>query len=826
MLWVFLIVAVTAWAAPLELVKEGRSRYRICVGQEASPSERHAADELQRFLAEMSGAKLPIVTEARGGRLILVGNSGVTDRLRVSVTPGEVGAEGFRLKTVGRHLLIAGGRQRGTMYGVYVLLEKLGCRWFTPEVSRVPKMRTIRVGPLDEVQKPAFEYREPFFTEAFDADWAARNKVNGNSMQLDEPRGGKVSYYPFVHSFYRLIPPEKYFQDHPEYFSLIDGQRRVERGQLCLSNPEVLRVGTEALLKWIEEQPGATIYSVSQNDWEGWCECDHCRRIEEEEGGAHSGPVLRFVNALAAAVEKKHPDKLIDTLAYWYTEAPPLKVRPRRNVRIRLCPIGTCQAHPYEQCPHDAYFMKNLRAWSRITSQLYIWHYNTNFSHYLMPFPDFDELAADIPMYQRHGVVGLFLEGAYPEGGGGENAELRSYVMARLLWDTKADVERAVSEFMEGVYGKAAAAMRQYFELLHREVRLPPRGEGRHFWIYGVPDFSSGFLVQAREAFRRVEAAAENDAVRARVRKARLPIEYLELLGAKEFSMRGHSYAPADLAGVRQRFEALMAALRSFGITSIHEGVELAGDEQEFQARIRPYRVEILEDAGLRVVVAPELSGRIIGMTDKRKSFDLLRRPHPGERGYPDAGGLAVSVYPDWHSRSRYPVDWKLESASGARALTLAGASPNGLKLRHRIWREGEDARVLTETTVENTSAAAIDAALVWRVESDPGCDYRDVEVRFRARDGTVVERALARPEEQPSGSESYTGGRMPQGEWSVVNRRSGASFRAAVFEDAARANLSWTAKAQKRVTLEVWSAPRKLEPGERLQLRGAYGVY
>jgi len=268
-----------------------------------------------------------------------------------------------------------------------------------------------------------------------------------------------------------------------------------------------------------------------------------------------------------------------------------------------------------------------------------------------------------------------------------------------------------------------------------------------------------------------------------------------------------------------------MADLRGFGVTSIHEGVELAGDEQESQARIKPYRIETLEDAGMRVVVAPELSGRIIAMTDKRKSFELLRRPSPGERGYPDVGGLAVSVAPDWHTRTRYPVSWTLESVSGTRELVLAGLAPNGLKLRHRIWRGGDEIRVFTETTLENTSAAAIDAALLWRVEADPGGDYRDVEVRFQTRDGSMVERTLVRLEEQPSGSESYIGGRLPQGEWFVANRQSGATFRGAVFE-AARVNLSWTAKAQKRVTMEGWSAPQKLAPGERLQLRGYYGVY
>ena len=125
---------------------------------------------------------------------------------------------------------------------------------------------------MNELHKPAFEYREPYFSEAADRDWAARNKMNGVLMKLDAATGGKVRYYPFVHSFNALVPPEKYFRGHPEYFSLIDGKRRAERSQLCLTNPDVLRVGVESVERWIADHPEATIFSVSQNDWTGWCE--------------------------------------------------------------------------------------------------------------------------------------------------------------------------------------------------------------------------------------------------------------------------------------------------------------------------------------------------------------------------------------------------------------------------------------------------------------------------------------------------------------------------------------------------------------------------
>jgi hypothetical protein len=297
--------------------------------------------------------------------MVLVGNSAALRALKLNIPFRDLGPEGFILRTAGPHLVIVGGQRRGSMYGVYTFLEKLGCRWFAVGVSRIPRIRTVTVPIMNEVQKPAFEYREPFFSEAADRDWAARNKMNGVLMKLDAATGGKVQYYPFVHSFNALVPPEKYFRDHPEYFSLIDGKRRAERSQLCLTNPDVLRVGVESVERWIAEHPEATIFSVSQNDWTGWCECDNCRRVEQEEGGTHSGPLLRYVNALAAEIERKHPDKLIDTLAYWYTEDPPAKVRPHANVRIRLCPIGVCEAHPYGQCSRSAYFVKNLNAWSK-----------------------------------------------------------------------------------------------------------------------------------------------------------------------------------------------------------------------------------------------------------------------------------------------------------------------------------------------------------------------------------------------------------------------------------------------------------------------------
>jgi len=822
---------MNATREPLTLVKQGKSTYSICVSEKASPSEKHAAEELQKFIEEMSGARLPILADAENpeGDLVLVGNSKLFQPLDSRIPFERLGSEGFVLRTAGNRVLIVGGRQRGTMYGVYTFLEKLGCRWFARDLSVIPRKSTLIVEPLDEMQKPAFEYRESSFREALEKDWAARNKMNGSSMNLDESTGGNVQYYPFVHTFYPILPPDKYFREHPEYYALVDGQRRSENAQLCLTNPHVLQLTVKTVLEWIEQHPEASIYSVSQNDCEGWCECDNCRRVEQEEGGAHSGPILRFVNAVAIEVGKNHPEKLIDTLAYWYSEAPPLHARPLPNVRIRLCPIGACEAHAYENCKDDAYFLHHLRGWSAITNQLYIWHYVTNFSHYLLPFPDFDELAADIPMYRKNGVVGIFLEGDYSEGGGGENAELRSYVIARLLWNPSVEVNKIIDEFMAAYYGMAARPMRAYFDLLHRQVRPAPQGKGQHMWIYtnpGAPYLSEGFLAQATELFHEAETAAGDDVTRMRISKARLSISYVRLMHAKAFQVRDGSYAPDNLEQLKENFQSFMNDVRSFGITELHESSKLAEDEEDFSKYIKPYHVATLENAFLRVDVAPELNGRIIRIMDRQTGYDMLRRPDPGEQSYPDVDGLNVSVYSDYLAASPYEAKWELEPQTEPTELRLTGTYANGLKAR-RVIRLRKDASVAqTETTLENGGASALEVVLQSQCVVGPRSMDQSI-LSFRRQDGKTAEQRLIEPGQEAQGSKVYDGSEQPDGEWKLLEAGSDpVVVNRFPTKQVSRCFASWTGKTENAVTLGIWSAKRALAPGETLKLEADYGIH
>jgi hypothetical protein len=518
--------------AGLILAENGEAKAAIVVGANAPPSTRYAAEELQRFLKEITGASFDLITDAepvRSAEIIVGGNDRMYD-LNLSVDFQRLGAEGYVLLTKGKHLVIAGGEPRGTLYGVYGLLEDhLGCRWFTPAVSTIPKAATLTVEYLDELRIPALEYREPFVMDCFDGDWCARNRMNSSTGRLEPKHGGKVNYFGFVHTFDQLVPPATHFDTHPEYFALVDGKRVKDRTQLCCTNDDVVRLVIEEVRKRMREHPEATVFSVSQNDWANYCTCDKCAALSAAEG-SEMGPMLYLVNSVARAVRDEFPDKLIDTLAYQYTRKPPKTMVPEPNVIIRLCSIECDFSHPFEEraTKDNKTFCDDLEQWAQVSRRLWVWNYNTSFSHYLAPFPNLRVRGPNIRYMIKNNVRGIFEQDVYTTMNGEFNG-LSGYLGAKLLWNPQYDEDRAINEFLEGVYGKAAMPIRLYLDLIHDAVKDPKTNMG--IWI--GPDFRAftpEMLARGGELFDAAEkAVADEPETLERVRAARLSLDYTQI---------------------------------------------------------------------------------------------------------------------------------------------------------------------------------------------------------------------------------------------------------------------------------------------------------
>ena len=524
------------------LFSNQKSDYQIVVDKRASESENWAASELQHWIEEVSGVKIPLENTVANisGPAIYIGYNEKVKKLASSTRPDSTD-ESFRYFNTGADIFIYGGSQRGTMYGVMSFLEnEMGCRWYTPGFAVAPEKTEYIFERLNHSEKPGIRVRNDFYFEAFNPIWAARNRMNGTlGFDKTTPQPGGTENYWSVHTFYPLMPPAEFYDKHPEYYSLIDGKRIHERAQLCLSNPYVLKIIKERIKKRMTESPEYLIYDVSQNDWYNPCQCDNCQKIAKSFGG-ESGIIIWFVNQVAESVEKEFPDKFIGTLAYQYTRKSPINIKPRSNVVVRLCSIECCFSHDFETCPENQSFLTDLKGWSAISPHMYIWDYVVNFSHYIMPYPNFYVLQQNIKTLQKNNSIGIMEQAAY-QSRGGEFAELRAYLISKLLWNPDCNVEQVIDDFMYGYYGRAGQFVREYFDYLHSRVKPET-----HIHLGLSPDdvlFSGNFMPEAEAIFRKAEKVADNPEILRRVEMAELPLLYLKCRQIPELAVYDGTYA-------------------------------------------------------------------------------------------------------------------------------------------------------------------------------------------------------------------------------------------------------------------------------------------
>lgn len=560
---------------PLNLSQAGQAQATIVVGSQASEAEQHAAAELAHFLKLISGATYEVTSDAPPDRTCLFVGKQAARLASEEISTEGLGKDGILLQSTDRGLVLTGDTGRGTLYAVYTFLEdQLGCRWWSSQASTIPKQPGLTIKRMNLRFVPTLEYREVYWTDAIrSGDWSARNKCNGNGHRLEAKHGGRERYQGFVHTFYALIPPDKYFKDHPEWFSEIKGQRKHERAQLCLSNEDMRKELVKNLKENLRANPAATIASVSQNDWHGYCQCEACAAIDKEEGSP-AGSLLRFVNAVADDIKTEFPHVAISTLAYQYTRKPPKQVRPRDNVIIRLCSIECSFAEPLS-AERNAKFRDDIMGWSRICDRLYIWDYTTNFRHYFRPHPNLRSLGPNVKFFTMNGVKGIFEQGAYTSLGA-EMAELRAWVLAKLLWNPKLDAQALIDEFLVGYYGPAAPHISNYLDIMHNTIAKT--GD----YLGCLPSYKSPvpkFLLFEPLAQGWIELKAAETAVKSnpellsRVKLAQLPVLYCFMRQWKPMQNRAQQIGipwPLDpsIDAVHNQF---MDTAKAHGVTRLNE---------------------------------------------------------------------------------------------------------------------------------------------------------------------------------------------------------------------------------------------------------------
>ena len=533
--------------AGLPLAAKGRALVSIVVNSAgAIPAEKTAAKELAAYLTKLTGATFATVEEAAwsgGTPAIYVGDTALAHKLGLDAKG--LWPEEAVLKTVAGNLVLTGGQPRGTLYAVYDLLENtLGVRWYTPWAEQVPQVDLCAIPSLDRRVRPHFMFRshythlgDPRFFPAEPWQWFnAHNRINNGGGQ-GAVLGGEVQYGGRIsggHGFAPYLPVDKYFKDHPEYYSMRDGKRVTANGvdgnHACLTNPEVLKIIIAEVKKDIQEDPDALCYTVAVNDGGNptICDCPRCREVARQYGATEerctdAGLLLWFVNQVADAIREEHPDKFIRTLAYNPTGKPPRNIRARDNVIVQVCVGAQCEL-VWLPRGSDSSGPKALRAWAPFATHLWLWDYACP-CYYAPAFfrPLTWKMDEQMKFCQFLGSPdGMFQENEFmfEDSIFTQFYEMNMWIYARLCQDPAADVNGLIADFLNGYYGAAGPALQQYVDAIHARL---PRFQYRFF------DYA--FMSTAQNLFDQAEAAVKHDAERlGRVRDLRLQLDLAALV--------------------------------------------------------------------------------------------------------------------------------------------------------------------------------------------------------------------------------------------------------------------------------------------------------
>jgi hypothetical protein len=462
-----LAFAFSSQPQELRLATNGKSDYSIYIANPKDSSVSKAANLFNSYFERVSGVNLPY--NQNGRKLIKFQLAGKENNLLTC-------DEGFTIKTAGNNLTFESKTGKGLQNAVYTFLENyLGCRCYAEDAIVIPRKKDIAIKPFSLTENPSFHFRAAHYYEATNVSYNKWHKLSNNPRQEGQ-KSWPISndWGLWVHTLHRLVPPEKYFKEHPEYYALRNGQRLTD--QLCLTNPDVLRITIESLQDEISKNPTARYWSVSQMDNYNFCQCEHCREIDSMEG-SNAGSMIWFVNQVA----KHFPDKVISTLAYQYSRKAPRHIRPEKNVNIMLCTIECDRSKPIESETSEGGFHNDLKNWAALTDNILIWDYVINFSHLVGPFPNWQVLGPNINLFNKY-HVGMLFEQGY-RGSSGELNELRCYILSKLMWNAKLNVDSLITDFTDGYYGAAGKYVREYIDLQTTELNK----SGRALTLYEPP---------------------------------------------------------------------------------------------------------------------------------------------------------------------------------------------------------------------------------------------------------------------------------------------------------------------------------------------------
>lgn len=512
---------------------------QVAVAKELSRFEQIAVEELMRFLPEISLKKYVLVSEEEAGEAaIYLGNTAFARKN--GVEQDKLGREELVLKSVGEQLIICGGLPVGSLYAVYQFLQEQGLYFLSWDGTKtMPAKKEIKLSGYDMRKSPSINSRFIYdrvpmllsqrrspqkYIDQYQR-YVLRNRSGGkqDSGQTGEylVKHSNTSRHTFKwHSFFSYVNPKTHFENHPEYFSMNAQGERVPNQQLCLSNPEVARVATDSLRRYIkldreelESIDWPLVYDITQMDnTKSFCECPICKAIVANEG--HSGLLWKyFINPIAYAIAEEYPDVQIRSYAYSFSDKlPPPHIKPAPNTVVFYCNLymrSDCYrplTHPLNQKQLQLY-----EDWESFGAPILMWDYwNMGGMSFFNPPRIETCIDAIIGNVRRHkGHDGLFAEYEISHMAPQMFFALDNFIALQMMYDCEQDAEKLIEIFMRGYYGAAWRELYEAFSRIRQGVAAEERAQ-LSMRVMRWSFLSSEFLLELYQSLKKAESLVQD----------------------------------------------------------------------------------------------------------------------------------------------------------------------------------------------------------------------------------------------------------------------------------------------------------------------------
>jgi hypothetical protein len=669
---------------PLTLAENGATKYTIIYKPSGDLLVDPAVKDLAATLREITGAKFEIAEKADGPKIFI----GVT-------APGDdapIASRERRIKSVGDDLYIYGDYRYGTAGAIYNFLREFcGCRWYTATGDkRIPKNPDLKFDAIDYKHIPSFKSLE-HGSRWGDAvrnpeirAWVRRN----NSFLMPnyafgEPDDAWFYIGPVTHTLAAYMPPiirkprtfnddltffagphptlagKAYFKDHPEYFTLDKNGKRVPDRQLCFTNPEVrkeLIKNVENAIKGEKYDPATyAILDFTQNDRHGgFCFCKNCRALAEKYQ-TPGGPYFDFLVEMGKHFEKKYPKLMFRFFSYQedMTGIPPKGLEFPDNMSVILAPLQQDFSKSFTH-KYNVRFLNQMRDWGKLCKEIWIWNYPTLYTHGMniySLFPGVYRNTENLKLAHDAGVRYIIAEQGGSVVHGCSFKELNVYLQCLMTEDVNIDVDAAIKEFCDAVYGAASDDMIAYLKETYAESMKDP-GYFRYYYDPRVMRrvlHSGRNLIRWQQDFDRMEAKVKGDKKALfNVRRARINLDAVTILCYSACQKFDPTFAEKlPLKKLYQRYSRYVRAdaklqFRSFKNRNAWRGqydgfmvpVRMA---YEFQTRTQSYPDDLVAKYGKEnlVTLMPCQSRRPPARWSKRDACGYaVRIPRPDKKTY------------------------------------------------------------------------------------------------------------------------------------------------------------------------------------------------